>query len=269
MGNKIIGGVPETMIITLWAKAEESKKDYPIIWDEKAKEVIKNIDYDFSKFQSSWRSQVGVCIRSKLMDTRLHKFLAENPEACVINLGAGLDTRLSRINNFKGTWYNIDLPEGISLREQFLSENENVENISSSALKEDWIKQIQINHKQVFIIAEGLLMYFDENQVRSIFNMLANSFPGAEMIFDVIPPFLVGKGKMHDSVKSMDTNVEFKWGEKDIRVIEKWNKRIKVKDSWSLFNYEKEKWGFMGKILSILCLKSLVDSRVVQIKFAK
>lgn len=39
-------GVPETLLIPLWAKATETKRSKPIIKDEKALEIMEQIDYD-------------------------------------------------------------------------------------------------------------------------------------------------------------------------------------------------------------------------------
>ena len=41
-------GVPETMLQTLYARAAETEKEKPAIRDEKAVEIVKRLDYDFS-----------------------------------------------------------------------------------------------------------------------------------------------------------------------------------------------------------------------------
>lgn len=50
--------IPETMLITLWAKATESKTEEPILQDKKAEEIFEQVDYDFSRFQKAKASQV-------------------------------------------------------------------------------------------------------------------------------------------------------------------------------------------------------------------
>ena len=42
-------GVPETLLVTLWARAAETKHYNPIIKDDKAVEMVEQIKYDFSK----------------------------------------------------------------------------------------------------------------------------------------------------------------------------------------------------------------------------
>lgn len=42
-------GIPETMLQTLYARAQESKKDDRHIYDEKAIEIVSELDYDFPR----------------------------------------------------------------------------------------------------------------------------------------------------------------------------------------------------------------------------
>ena len=44
-----VTGVPETMVQTLYARAKETKKQNAKIRDEIAVELVKKLDYDFSK----------------------------------------------------------------------------------------------------------------------------------------------------------------------------------------------------------------------------
>lgn len=49
MKEKIkVTGVPETMIQTLYARANETKKDNAKIRDDIAVEIVEKLDYDFS-----------------------------------------------------------------------------------------------------------------------------------------------------------------------------------------------------------------------------
>ena len=67
--------IPETMLITLWAKAEETKRKDALLHDEKAADMVKKIEYDFSKFSKAKFSQAGCCVRASLMTRRQRAFL--------------------------------------------------------------------------------------------------------------------------------------------------------------------------------------------------
>ena len=89
--------VPETMLITLWAKAEETKRADALLHDEKAVEIIDKIEYDFSKFSKAKFSQAGCCVRAGLIDAETKDFLNKHPDAVVVQLGAGIDARYERL----------------------------------------------------------------------------------------------------------------------------------------------------------------------------
>lgn len=119
-------GVPETLLIPLWARATETQSSIPIVKDYKAVEMMKNIDYDFSKFDNTWLSQIGVAVRTELLDNSTKTFIHKYPNAVIINIGCGLDTRFFRLDNDKIKWYDLDLPEPIRIRKHFLVKPKNI-----------------------------------------------------------------------------------------------------------------------------------------------
>ena len=59
-----VTGVPETMVQTLYARAKETKKQNAKIKDEIAVELVKKLDYDFSKARYElWCDCKNNCIR--------------------------------------------------------------------------------------------------------------------------------------------------------------------------------------------------------------
>jgi O-methyltransferase involved in polyketide biosynthesis len=51
-------GIPETLLIPLWARAVEIKHSNPIIKDYKSIEMMGQIKYDFNKFDSEWATDI-------------------------------------------------------------------------------------------------------------------------------------------------------------------------------------------------------------------
>ena len=51
METTLLTGVPETMLITLWAKATETQQHGGLIEDNDAVSLIKHIDFDFSNLK--------------------------------------------------------------------------------------------------------------------------------------------------------------------------------------------------------------------------
>ncbi|HPQ68399.1 MAG TPA: class I SAM-dependent methyltransferase [bacterium] len=260
-------GIPETMLIPLWARAVETKMPRPIVRDDRASEILERIDYDFSKFAKAKFSQLGVSIRTMLLDNAVRAFLNRQPSACIINLGAGLDTRRERLGCANVVWYDLDLPEAIALRRRFFSETPPCRFIESSVFDESWIERVNVTGKAVLLIAEGLLVYFAEEELKPLFATLAARFPGAEMLVEVQGPAIVGRARQHDSLKTIEQRPEFKWGAKDARVITRWHPRIEFVEEWCFFDYHQDRAGWFGYFARLPFIRSWIAPRIVRLRF--
>jgi hypothetical protein len=78
-------GVAETLMITLYARAIETQRPEPIVSDPKAVEIAEQLDYDFSKYQKGWASQLGCVIRVRAGDRMVQNFLETHPSAIIVN----------------------------------------------------------------------------------------------------------------------------------------------------------------------------------------
>ena len=131
-----------TMLIPLWAKAVEYQRPDALLRDKEAARMLNTIDYDFTPFTKAPASQVGCCGRAKLLDDMAAHFIAEHPDAVVVQLGAGLDARYERMGRPAVTaWYDLDLPEVIEVRRMLLPESGNVY-LSASMFDESWTQTV-------------------------------------------------------------------------------------------------------------------------------
>jgi O-methyltransferase involved in polyketide biosynthesis len=208
-----LGGVMETLLITLYIRAKDAKSTNPVINDRKAAEIVKKIDYDFKKFDSGTLSYYGVLARAKMMDQQAADFIEKYPDCVVVSVGCGLDTRFSRVDNGILHWYNLDFPEVIAQRERFFAPNDREKNIAKSALDPTWPEDVKTNGKKLLIISEGMMMYLKEEEVKDFLQILTNGFDRFEAQFDLLYKGMVNKGNIHDTVKK--TNARFSWGVKD------------------------------------------------------
>ena len=253
MNDKIenkLTDVPETMLITLWAKAEESKRPDALLRDEKAQEIIRKIDYDFSKFGKASFSQSGCCVRTSLIDEEIKAFFAEHPDAVAIQLGAGIDARYERLQRPEIThWYDLDLEESIDLRRKLLFESERNTYIASSMFDYGWTDTVKSHGKPVLIIIEGVLMYFEPEQIKAFFDEICRRFDNATVLFDMLAFSLVGHSKQHDSLRKVGKGVEFRWSVLDTKEMETWNPKLRVEKEYYLSDYDNGRFPFLFRIL--------------------
>lgn len=253
MTDKIVNrltDVPETMLITLWAKATETKRPDALLRDEKAAEIIQRIDYDFSKFEKGKFSQAGCCIRAGLIDQEVKAFFAKHPDAVAIQLGAGLDARYERLGCPTIThWYDLDLPEALSLRRELIEENERNTYLSESMFEYEWLDIVKAHNKPIIIIVEGVLMYFAPEQVRALFKEICTRLENATVVFDMLAYSLVGHAKKHDTLSKVENGVEFKWSLLDAKEMETWNPRIHIEKEYYMSDYDKGRYPFIFRML--------------------
>ena len=228
-----ISGVPETMLQTVYARSVHSKKTEHKFYDKKAVEIVAQLDYDFSNAEKDAAMSNGVIARTILLDRMVGDFINRNPNATIVNIACGLDTRFYRVDNGKIHWYNIDLPETIDLRRKFLDEDGRVSMISCSAMNEKWADKIENPKDKTLVIIEGLTMYLNENDVHQILSIIDRRFKNVEIIMETMNPFVV-KHIKEKSIKA--TKAKFTWGlksGKDLKTIApnfNWVKDISLTD---------------------------------------
>jgi O-methyltransferase involved in polyketide biosynthesis len=93
-------------------------------------------------------------------------------------------------------------------------------------------------------VAEGLLMYFSELEVKQLFRAIKNNFAQAEIVFDSLGIFLA----KHSRINSGELNIDasYKWGIKNLKEIETWDRGIKLLSQCHYFDRHKHRLGFMG-----------------------
>jgi O-methyltransferase involved in polyketide biosynthesis len=236
-------GVAETLLLPLYYRATESQRPDRLIVDDKAVELMQRLDYDFSRFARLQQERLATLVRIRVFDRCTQDFLARTPDGIVINLGCGLDTRFYRIDNGTADWYDLDLPEVIALRRDLLGEPTRCHLIAASAFDFTWMNHITVEPgRAVLISTEGVLPYFNEDDVRCLILNLMQCFLGAELIFDALAPILV---RIHNLEFAMTkVQARLKWGLRNGGELEKWQPGIQVLHEWFYFDQPEAQGAF-------------------------
>ena len=204
-----ITGVPETMIQTLYARAKESKKEKHFIYDKQAVEIVEKMDYNFDKADKDSMMSAGVIARTMLLDRMVGDYVERYPDAVVINIACGLDTRFYRVDNGRIRWYNLDLPETIAVRRRFLEENGRVSMLACSAMDGTWAEQIGTAEGRVLVIVEGLTMYLTEEDVKTILTIIDENYDNVTVYMEIMSP-MIAKSVKEKSIEA--SGAKFTWG---------------------------------------------------------
>ena len=102
-----------------------------------------------------------------------------------------------------------------------------------------WIEAIPQGHPILFI-SEGVMMYFEEKDIKALCREIAERFVSAEIAFDTINEWAVRNHKRHPDVKKY--NAPFKWGINDARKIEQWQYGFSIIREYCYVDYLKKRW---------------------------
>ncbi|HXZ72005.1 MAG TPA: class I SAM-dependent methyltransferase, partial [Streptosporangiaceae bacterium] len=149
----------ETLFLTLCGRALDNRSPHPILTDPKAEEIVQRLGYDCGRFHLSASPILNIALRAKKLDQVARDFVTRHPGAAGIDLGAGLDTRVFRINPPPTVdWYDIDFPEVIAARQQLLPARANAHVVGADLTGPDWLGAIPTG-RPVVIVADGLMAF--------------------------------------------------------------------------------------------------------------
>src|SRR5512143_3590190 len=201
-----LSGVAETLLIPLYIRATESQRPDALVKDERAEALVCQLDQESLRKTLALTddfSRVAVILKGREFDRFAQDFLVRHPDAVVVHIGCGLDTRFERVaeRNDRVEWYDLDLPDVIELRRKLVGgEGDRHHFLACSVLDTAWLEAVS-DHQQLpsgthtarppfLFLAEGVFMYFEEAQVKSLVLTLRDRFPGAELVFDAFSPIM-------------------------------------------------------------------------------
>jgi O-methyltransferase involved in polyketide biosynthesis len=178
-----LSGVSATLLSNLGRRAAAARAKKPLLDDPLAVEAVERLDYDLTDVSrgASWHA-----LRVATFDGAVVRFLKRNPDGIVVALGEGLETQFWRVDNGRMHWLTVDLPPVLDLRRRLLPEEPRQQSHSGSALDLGWVDELE-SGAPVFVTAQGLLPYFQREQVYELIATTAERLPGSSFVFDVVP----------------------------------------------------------------------------------
>lgn len=178
---------------------------------------------------------VQCVIRQYDMAQEILAYLDKHPQATIVEMGAGLSCQLRQMatagmTGTQNTWYAVDLPNVIELREQLVPTDGVERHIAADLNDFSWMDAIDFSPERgIVFIAAGLFYYFRRSQVQALVCELAHRFPGGALAFDAT----CAKG-----LKGVDKEVELSGIKTDAffsledskAEIEAWDERLSVSE---------------------------------------
>jgi O-methyltransferase involved in polyketide biosynthesis len=239
MSEKILHsleGMSETLLIPLYIRARESQRPDGMIRDDLAVAMINRFDYDFSRIRLQQHDLVGIIMRVNKFDSHVRDFLSRNPDAVVVHIGCGLDTRFERVDNGRVDWFDLDLPVVMALRQQLIhNESSRYHTLTTSVFDEGWLEEVsRFKPRPTMFLAEGVFPYFEEAQIKSLFLKLRDRFPGAELVCDAHTPFVIWTDNLQLTLSKVSARLH--WVLKHGKDVESWGEGLVLLDEWFYFD---------------------------------
>jgi O-methyltransferase involved in polyketide biosynthesis len=204
-----------TNLATLYGRALDARSDDPVLGDPTAEDAVRRIDYDFGKFKVSKGDAFGIACRGKVFDDVVRAFIAAHDECTVVHLGAGMDSRVFRIDPPATVrWFDVDFPDVIELRGQIYPERANTTMLGASVTDPSWLAEVPAD-RPTMVVAEGLSMYLDPADGLELFRRVVEHFPSGEVFIDAYSKFGVRTQKTNAIVRRAKATL--RWGIDDPR----------------------------------------------------
>jgi O-methyltransferase involved in polyketide biosynthesis len=260
----------ESLFLTLGSRALDSRLPRPFLGDPMADEIITTIGYGLDKFPQlntkllDRRSKVfDVAVRTKILDEMVRRFVIRQPDAVVLDLGAGLDGRMSRVNPPPTVeWYDVDFPEVVALRRKLLPQHANAHNVGADLTDPDWLHDIP-GDRPAMIVADGLVLFLAQDDFVSLLNRLTAHFPGGELALNAYTTYAMWTFKHSRAMRAIAGGMTNP-GLNDPRQLELWVDGLTLLDEIFLARApEAAGLPLIGRLTSRLAATSAKLSRIM------
>jgi O-methyltransferase involved in polyketide biosynthesis len=176
--------IEQTAFLTEYARALDSQWPRPILGDLMAYEVVNRIDYDFAGLGVQTSVVCQTALRAKMLDDRVRAFIDRRRDAVVVDLGAGLDSGVYRVDPPATVdWYSVELPGIAALRDEALPARPHSHSVPASVADEHWPDSIPAD-RPTLLIADGLFAFLSEDVISRLFRKITDHFASGELAFN-------------------------------------------------------------------------------------
>lgn len=173
--------VNRTLYIPLYGKALVSRMGL-FLQDEKAEQIWQQESFPLKgKAGSKWLAY-SMAMRAAVFDRWLEDRRKQMPNAVVLHLGCGMDSRILRVGSAEGTWFDVDFPEVIRERQRYFGETEHYHMLGADLRDLTWLEKIPEGN--AVVVMEGISMYLKTHQLQALLAALTAHFQQVAVLMD-------------------------------------------------------------------------------------
>ncbi len=173
--------VNKTLYIPLYGKALVSQKGL-FLHDPKAEEIWAKEGFPLKgKSASRWLAYY-MGMRAAVFDDWVCQQIAALPDAVILHLGCGMDSRVLRTGGESRRWYDVDFPAVIDQRRRYYTETDTYHMVAADVRDDSWLSGIDA--KKAIVVMEGISMYLTAAERTALLTALCEHFEEVALLTD-------------------------------------------------------------------------------------
>lgn len=192
--------VNKTLYIPLYGKSYVSNRGI-ILQDAKAEEIWTAEGFSLKgKSASKWLS-FYMGMRAAVFDRWIKQQMEQLPDATVLHLGCGMDSRVCRVGAADRRWYDVDFPEVIAERKKYYQETESYHMMGADVRNVDFLGKI--TGEKAIVVMEGISMYLKPEELLHLLTQLHSRFDCVVLLMDCYTEFAAKASKYKNPINDV------------------------------------------------------------------
>ena len=211
-----MNSINKTLYIPLYGKACVSRRGI-ILHDTKAEEIWAAEGFPLKgKSKSKWLAYY-MGIRSAVFDRWLKAQMDSAPDAVIVHIGCGMDSRADRVGTRGHRWFDVDFPAVIGERKRYYRESREYRMIGSDTRDPEWLGLLPEDSKAI-IVMEGVSMYLRPEELKAVLAALKAHFRQTVILMDCYTEFAAKASRYKNPIN--DVGVTLVYGIDDPKSLE-------------------------------------------------
>lgn len=195
-----MNSVSKTMYIPLYGKAYVSSRGM-LLRDPKAEEIWAQEQFPLrGKAKSRWLAYY-MAMRAAVIDRWVLARAEEDPDAVVLHIGCGMDSRALRLEKVGNPWFDIDFPEVIRERKRYYRETERYRMLCGDVTESQWLADIP--GQRAIVVMEGVSMYLTPERLVEALRGLQHRFQQVVLIMDCYTELAAKMSRLRNPVRDV------------------------------------------------------------------
>lgn len=178
--------VNNTLFIPLYGKSQVSRRGI-ILNDPMAEKICSSEQFPIRGRSASKWLAFNMAMRARVFDDWTDTMLSEYPDAVVLHIGCGLDSRCLRVGSYSN-WIDCDFPDVIKIRRKYYAENEHYHMMCVNAADPGQVRTLP-DHDTAIVVLEGISMYLSPQELHAFLQTLQEKYAHVHILMDIYTAF--------------------------------------------------------------------------------